>query len=572
MDEARLVVPQGAGFRTVAVTRFPFRLGRHHENELVMEEGDVSRHHAEIVKEGDRYVLSDTNSRFGTYLNGAKVEREPLVHGDQIQLVSASHPALEFQLISAEMSTGSHAIVGGEVIGTMIGGGAAALAAQAVGAGPTAQTRAPKKRGPMDLLGQALRAMVEGRVLEEVLAIVVDHAIELAGADRGFVILANDQGALEVKMARSRNRQTLPGRNFDLSRSVPRRVYETGGLVFENDVPSDRHTQMDLKIRSILCAPLPRVRTAESETGDAAAQERARLPMGVLYVDSPGLSRLESTELHATFEQLAAEAAVAIENARLVRESEEKSRLEREMRVAAEIQQALLPPRLFASGPIELAGTTIPCRAIGGDFYEYVELGEGNVSFAVCDVSGKGPGAALLAAAIQGILASSAEARLSPGEAMAGLNRTLVRRSIDRRFATIAFGQIDGDGRLKLTSAGHNPTYLLKADGTLSKLDKGGLMVGIFPGLSYDEDQVVLAPGDRLILYSDGVTEAESSSTEQYEEARLEECLRGSSTGTPDDIVRTLIESVRTFADGYAQADDITVLVVRYLGADVPAA
>src|SRR5262245_19100480 len=315
MDEARLVVPHAGGFRTVAVTRFPFRLGRHHENDLVLEEGDVSRHHAEIVKEGERYVLSDTNSRFGTFLNGAKVEREPLVHGDQIQLVSASHPALEFQLISAEMSTGSHQIASeGQIIGTMIGGNANDLAREAMNAGRSA---APRKRGPMDLLGQALRAMVEGRVLEEVLAIVVDHAIELAGADRGFVLLANEDGGLDVRMARGRNRQTLPGRNFDLSRSVPRRVYETGALVYENDVPSDRHTQMDLKIRSILCAPLPRVRSAEAETGDTAAQERARLPMGVLYVDSPGLSRLESTELHTTFEQLAAEDAVSIENARL---------------------------------------------------------------------------------------------------------------------------------------------------------------------------------------------------------------------------------------------------------------
>src|SRR4029078_8190560 len=130
----------------------------------------------------------------------------------------------------------------------------------------------------------------------------------------------------------------------------------------------------DLKIRSILCAPLPRVRTAESETGDAVAMQRAKLPMGVLYVDSPGLSRLESTELHSTFEQLAAEAAVAIENARLVRESEEKSRLERELRVAAKIQRPPRPPGKFARGAIELAGTTIPCRAIGGDFYEYIPL------------------------------------------------------------------------------------------------------------------------------------------------------------------------------------------------------
>jgi serine phosphatase RsbU (regulator of sigma subunit) len=564
MDEARLVVPHAGGFRTVAVTRFPFRLGRHHENDLVLEEGDVSRHHAEIVKEGDRYVLSDTNSRFGTFLNGAKVEREPLVHGDQIQLVSSSHPALEFQLISAEMSTGSHRIAGGEMIGTMIGGDANVLARAAVN---DTKPAAPRKRGPMDLLGQALRAMVEGRVLEEVLAIVVDHAIELAGADRGFVLLANDEGALDVRMARGRNRQTLPGRNFDLSRSVPRRVYETGGLVYENDVPSDRHTQIDLKIRSILCAPLPRVRSAEAETGDAAAQERAKFPMGVLYVDSPGLSRLESTELHSTFEQLAAEAAVAIENARLVRESEEKSRLERELRVAAEIQQALLPPRKFAQGAIELAGTTIPCRAIGGDFYEYIPLSEGHLSFAVCDVSGKGPGAALLAAAIQGILAASAEGRMAPADAMTSLNKVLLRRSIDRRFATIAYGQLDPEGRLRLTCAGHNPTYLLKADGTLLKLDKGGLMVGIFPGISYEEDVLTLDAGDRLVLYSDGVTEAENSTTAQYEEQRLEECLVAASDSSPDDIVRTVIDSVRTFADGYAQADDITVLVVRYLGA-----
>jgi serine phosphatase RsbU (regulator of sigma subunit) len=562
MDEARLVVPQAGGFRTVAVARFPFRLGRHQENDLVLDEGDISRHHAEIVKEGERYVLADTNSRFGTYLNGVKVEREALVHGDHIQLVSASHPVLEFQLVSAEMSTGSHAIQGGEVVGTMIGGGANVLAAAAVASGAP---RAPKKRGPMDLLGQALRAMVEGRVLEEVLAIVVDHAIELAGADRGFVLLANETGGLDVRMARSRNRQTLPGRSFDLSKSVPRRVYETGGLVYENDVPSDRNTQIDFKIRSILCAPLPRVRTAESETGDAEAQQRSRMPMGVLYVDSPGLSRLESTELHATFEQLAAEAAVAIENARLVRESEEKSRLERELRVAAEIQQGLLPPRRFTSGPIELAGTTIPCRAIGGDFYEYLAMTEGHVSFAVCDVSGKGPGAALLAAAIQGILAASAEAELGPAQSMSGLNRTLLRRSIDRRFATIAYGEIEPSGRLRMTSAGHNPAYLLKADGSLEKLDKGGLMVGAFPGLSYEEDDVMLGAGDSIILYSDGVTEAEDATTAQYEEARLEECLRGAGSASPDDLVRIVIESVRSFADGYAQADDITVLVVRYL-------
>jgi sigma-B regulation protein RsbU (phosphoserine phosphatase) len=106
----------------------------------------------------------------------------------------------------------------------------------------------------------------------------------------------------------------------------------------------------------------------------------------------------------------------------------------------------------------------------------------------------------------------------------------------------------------------------LSTDGTLIQFNKGGLMVGAFPGLSYEEDEVLMRPGDRLVLYSDGVTEAEDASTAQFEEARLERCLRGAATLSPDELVAKVIEDVHAFAAGYAQADDITVLVVRYLG------
>jgi serine phosphatase RsbU (regulator of sigma subunit) len=569
-DEARLVVPQPGGFRTVAVARYPFRIGRHHENDLVLAEADVSRHHAEIVREGERYFLSDTNSRFGTFLNGERIERQALVHGDQVQLGSPNHPALEFQLVSAEMSTGRHTIPGDD-IHTLQGANAQSAAVAAISAvvDPNAP---PRKRGPMDLLGQALRAMVEGRVLEEVLAIVVDHAIELAGAERGFVMLVSQEGDLDVRMARGRKNQTLPGRDFKLSRSVPRQVFETGKLVYENEVPDSRQTQIDLKIRSILCAPLPRVKTVEFETGDTAAQAASRQPIGVLYVDSAGLGQLESRELHLTFEQLAAEAAVAIENARLVRESEEKNKLQRELQVAAKMQDDLLPPRTFTAGGIELAGRSIPCRDIGGDFFDYYELHEQRLAFALCDVSGKGPGAALLASMIQGVLATSVETAFGPGDAMARLNRTLLRRSIGGRFATIACGLIDDAGNLRLTSAGHNPSYVLHADGTLSKFEKGGLMVGAFPGVSYEEDVIALSPGDQLILYSDGVTEAEDASRAQFEEERLETCLKGAAAMSADELVSHLIKQVHAFVDGHTQADDITVLVVRYLGSQAPAA
>jgi serine phosphatase RsbU (regulator of sigma subunit) len=299
-----------------------------------------------------------------------------------------------------------------------------------------------------------------------------------------------------------------------------------------------------------------------------AAGSRA---MGVLYVDSPGLGRLEAADLHATFEQLSNEAAVAIENARLVREAEEKSRMERELAVAAEIQMALLPPQEFRRGSIEVAGLTVPCRAIGGDFYEYLELPNGRVGFALCDVSGKGPGAALLAAAIQGMLSATAEADPDPAVSIARLNRTLLRRSIDRRFATVAYGLIDDAGRLRLTSAGHNPSYLIRPGGGFSMLDKGGLMVGAFPGLAYEQDELTLAPGEMVLLYSDGVTEAEDEEGGQFEQERLDACLKDAGRLSPHELVHHVLETVRTFAGERPQADDITILVVRYAGAEAAA-
>jgi sigma-B regulation protein RsbU (phosphoserine phosphatase) len=212
----------------------------------------------------------------------------------------------------------------------------------------------------------------------------------------------------------------------------------------------------------------------------------------------------------------------------------------------------------------------VPCRAIGGDFYEYLELPDGRLGFALCDVSGKGPAAALLAAAIQGILSATAEADPDPAVAIARLNRTLLRRSIERRFATLAYGLIDDTGQLRLTSAGHNPSYLIRPDGGFTILDKGGLMVGAFPGLTYEQDEVVLAPGEMLLLYSDGVTEAEDEDGGQFEQERLEACLAGMGRLSPQELVAHVLETVNTFAGERAQADDITILVVRFAGVTAP--
>jgi serine phosphatase RsbU (regulator of sigma subunit) len=245
----------------------------------------------------------------------------------------------------------------------------------------------------------------------------------------------------------------------------------------------------------------------------------------------------------------------------------EETREEDEMRTAAEFQQALLPPRIRAGRGYAAAGASIPCRTIGGDFFEYFDLPDERVGFALGDVAGKGPSAALLAAMVQGIFTTHVEGDDGPATTLSRVNQALYRRGIEARFVTIAYMVLTPDGRLVSCSAGHNPAYLIGGDGVVRRLEKGGLMVGPFEDATYEEEVVALRSGDTLVLYSDGVTDAESPSGEQFGEERLYTILADRGAGrTPKEILDRVLDATTSFAAGHPPADDITVLVVRYLG------
>ncbi len=252
---------------------------------------------------------------------------------------------------------------------------------------------------------------------------------------------------------------------------------------------------------------------------------------------------------------------------RIREEAENRTREEQELRIAAEIQQALLPPRIRAGSGYAAAGASIPCRTIGGDFFEYFDLPGERVGFALGDVAGKGPSAAILAAMVQGIFTTHVDADDGPAATLSRVNQALYRRAIATRFATIAYMVLTPDGALVSCSAGHNPAYLLGRDGAVRRLEKGGLMVGAFGDAAYEEEAVTLQAGDTLVLFSDGVTDAESPTGEQFGEERLYSVLVDREAGhTPEEILERVLHATRLFAAGHPPADDITVLVVRYLG------
>jgi len=540
MPEARLEVTDALGRRVVPIGKAPFEIGRRETNDLRLAGSEVSRDHAEIVGADGGFVVRDRNSRYGTYVNGEPVTERALVHGDRIRLGRSGGAEMVFLVADSEPVPDR-----------------------------SSTTTAIGDLRQIAALLEGLRALGTGRVLDDVLSLVLDAAIDVSSAERAFIMLASATGELEFKMARGRGRATLPGGTFATSRKIPEEVFRTGeprlvADLLDGELANVHMGTVALGIRNVLCVPLRLVRYLDK--GEAVGDERR---IGVLYLDSREKGLLMSSSTRAALETLATEAAVAIENARLYRETMEKARMEQEMRIAAEIQQALLPKMARAGSFFAAAAASLPCRSIGGDFYDYVDLPGGALGFALGDVAGKGPPAALLSAMMQGIFAAQAASSDSPSQTISRVNLALYRRGIESRFVTLMYGTLAPDGRLTYCNAGHNPPLVISRSGSkvsLRRLEVGGPIVGLFEGATFEEETVLLTPDDWLIVFSDGVSEAMSASGDEYGENRIVECVEKSMALEPRQLLEALFEDVRQFARGAAQSDDITAMVLRYGG------
>jgi serine phosphatase RsbU (regulator of sigma subunit) len=253
------------------------------------------------------------------------------------------------------------------------------------------------------------------------------------------------------------------------------------------------------------------------------------------------------------------------ESSQLYKATLERARTEHELRTAAQIQRALMPLEQRMGDGFNVAATSRPCRAIGGDFIDYFNLSDGAFGFVLGDVAGKGPAAALLAAVLQGVFTANANRQGTPATRIAEANEALVRRGIDARFATAIYAVLTPDGRLTYCNAGHNPPLLVRTTG-LQRLEAGGLIVGMFEEAAFDCQTIQLEPGDLLIAFSDGITEARNAEGEEFGEARLLSCVTSHRELTPSALLQRLFDSVQQFSVGAAQADDLTVLVLSYTG------
>jgi sigma-B regulation protein RsbU (phosphoserine phosphatase) len=536
MSEARLHVSDSQGRRVVVLDRPQFLIGRRTAADLQIVSTDVSREHAEIVQDEGRYLLRDRGSRYGTFVNGEQVTERILEHGDRIRLGRTDAIELVF------------ATDGAKTTGFL-----------------DASSDVTNLRQMAAILN-GLRALGSGRVLDEVLTLVMDSALEVTKAERGFMMLANSEGELEFKIARGRGRTTLSGTSFTTSEKIPREVFRTGqsrtvGDLMEGDLAGQHDRTIAVGIRHVLCVPL----LVSPMSAASAPSSIVQKTIGVLYLDGREKSTMLSDATRASLEAFATQAALAIDSARLYAESAEKARLDRDLRIAADIQRALLPEPAFDAGMADLAAASIPCRTVGGDFFDYLEVGERAFGFALGDVAGKGPPAALLAAAVQSNFAAHAPVSATPADAMERINKALLRRAIEARFATMFYGAITADGQLSYSNAGQEPPLVVRADGT-SWLEEGGPVLGLLSIATYQYATVPLRPGDLVVVCSDGVTEARNLAGDEFGRDRLVEALHGYHGAKPEEALERVLGAVKQFSQGAAQGDDITLLILRYKG------
>jgi len=533
----RLVVTDSLGRRIVNIDKPLFTIGRRTETDLRLPGADISRLHAEIALDRDSgaCVIRDRESRFGTFVNGERIAERTLAPGDQIRFGQSDDTAIVFVVDDEAPSVERSAVL------------AAAELRQ------------------MAALLEGLRALGSGRVLDDVLALVLDLAIEVTGAERGFIMLANRERALEFRLARGRGRVTLSGRTFETSRKIPEAVYAAGQQrivedLLDGDVAQLHAGTIALGIRHVLCTPLRLVRYVER-----AEQKGADEVIGVLYLDSRERGTLRSTPAQQALETLSAEAAIAIENARLYREALDKAKFEQELKVAAAIQQSLLPTPVRQGPFFATAAASIACRAVGGDFFDYVDLPSGGFGFIVGDVAGKGSPAALLAAAVLGMFSAEAMHQPGPASVITRLNHGLFRRAIESRFLTTFYAIVGRDGDFTYCNAGHNAPILVSASG-IRRLDTGGMVLGVFENAQFDEETMALQPGDIVVAFSDGVTEALNPAGDEFTDDRLLASVRAHQSKSPEALVEGLLADVRAFCGDATQSDDLTIVLVRYDG------
>jgi phosphoserine phosphatase RsbU/P len=538
-DPLVLVVVEGTDRRTLVLDHYPFTIGRRTDRDLVMADPRVSREHAQFVREGDGVYIVDQGSRHGTYVNAERVNRRKLSRNDHIEfgVQGGAHvlfspdrsPTSAAQQFLSQFSTWK----------------------PAAGAGSDLEM--------LNVFLEAARKLNTSGVLDDVLTALLEAALRLTRAERGFVFLRQPNGDLRLAAGRDKNGESISD-DSTISRSVLNDAANSASefLVTDTDDTgklSGRESVVAHNLHSVICIPLRKTVIQEKAKDDTKSGGNADV-QGVLYLDSHFLSGKLSTVSHDILRTIANGAATLVENAALVQAEDAAKRYRQELSIAAEIQQRLMTVTVPEVPFAKVNAVSYACKDIGGDFFDLVYTEQG-LSLIVADVSGKGVSAAVVASILQGMLYSQLARDSSLPEMIAAVNRFLCEKVGGQKYATLVVARLSSNGEMELINCGHVPP-LLVSGGNIIKLEEGNLPVGLVPMAEFQASKIQLKPDDRLLLVTDGVTEAEDAEGEFFGNDRLEKCCANG--------LVAIEQEVTTFRGDTPLTDDFTITEMIFRG------
>ena len=543
---AALLVLNPSGQRErVPLEPLPFLIGRHADNHLIIRDNRASRSHARITGENGCYVIEDLNSRHGTWINGQRVARHILRNSDRIDLGVRDSYQITFALEQGEINR-----IMDQISST---------------SGGQIQNNLAKLRS----LVEVARALQNSLSTEEVLTAVVDAGLAVTGCERGFLMLrvsSHQGGELEISVARDHQGRLLEPADLRVPRSLIKRALNSRrdllSMHFDPLAEQGIRPEMSvaaLELRSVICVPLIHVRSAASQETQIVSTVDDTI--GLLYMDSRKAPADLSAGSRELLQTLAIEASTILENARLLEEQRVKIRMEDELKIARDIQQGLLPPSLPSNGWFRAAGSSIPSTQVGGDYFDVRQISEDAWGAVVADVSGKGVSSALLASLLQGSFLMASQGIET---VLNRLNSFLLERTRGEKYATIFCCMLDSSGVLKYVNAGHPAPFLVGTDGRLRKLHTSAMPVGMVEDAPFPHVETQLSPGDKIVIFSDGLTEAENSEGAFFDTERLRVTLRDNAARDAAGMHAALLAAVDRFTEGGVVRDDITALVLEY--------
>lgn len=530
-----LLFVNGAEQRKLNLSLMPFAIGRKTGKDLEIPDPRVSRDHAEIICEEGAYYVIDLGSKLGTYVNKQRIKRHKLQRNDRVDFGIGVGAHVVFDPAAEESSVAREFLSQISVI---------------------AVKEESSDLEKLALFLEAARKLNTTGALEEILLSLIHTTLKLTGADRGFIYLRQAEGALRLAAA-----CTADGERLTSDDTISHSILEDAAKSASEFLVTDTTQHDDMTAReSIVAHDLRTVLAIPLRKAHSHNEEQAGTTLGVLYLDSRLASGKISDVSHDILKVIAREAAALVESTHLAQAEEEGRRYQQELTIAAAIQQRLMtvtiPELTFAS----LNARNLPCRDIGGDFFDVVNNEDG-LTLVMTDVSGKGMSAAILASILQGLIYAQVVAHVPLEQIASSANRFLCQRVLGEKYATAVIVRICADGEVEYVNCGHEPPVLVRS-GKAQRLESGNLPVGLITEANYQTNRVKLEPGDRLILMTDGITEAADSSGEFFGIERLQQAA----TETDGPCFEHIFTSVRNFCGDVPLNDDCTLLELNYRG------